>query len=282
MSSRNLSILNNLRRFTSKPSVWDKIPFTRRAGVLVILFNNKWGDLSCILTMRTQELSSFSGHAALPGGKADHSNETALQVGRRETHEEIGISQDDTQLEKQGYKMEHLATLPAYLSRNLLAVRPSIVYLTGVGHDTITDLPHVLEKTYLPSSEVSEVFSAPFEDFLSNRPEWYSGQLVNWGGLKWNQHWFKTIRKRKEVGEVGWYNVWGLTANILIDCARIAYQREPDMAHRKQGCIGDEEIIQGLVDHHNFGKDRIRGESLNLNFEKLFGKQSPLLQMRRS
>lgn len=277
----NRSILNNLRRFAVQESVWNRVPYSRRAGVLLVLYENKWGDLSCILTMRTTQLSSFGGHAALPGGKADFEGESAIAVARRETHEEIGISQDDIELARQGYQIEHLTTLPAYLSRNLLAVRPSVVYLSGVGHDPVTDLPHVLEKAYLPSAEVSEVFSAPFADFLSNRPGWYTGKYANWGGLKWNQHWFKTIRKKKEVGENGWYNVWGLTANILIDAARIAYQQEPMMEHRKPGLIGDEQLIEGLIDRHVLGRERIRGESLHVDFKKLFGKHSPLLQSRQ-
>lgn len=41
-----------------------------------------------------------------------------------------------------------------------------------------------------------------------------------------------------------YYRVWGMTARILVDAARIAYNREPEFDHNKDA--GDEEMITGL------------------------------------
>lgn len=42
----------------------------------MLLFADRWGDLRVVITMRSASLRSFSGHAALPGGKADGVDET--------------------------------------------------------------------------------------------------------------------------------------------------------------------------------------------------------------
>lgn len=40
------------------------------------------------------------------------------------------------------------------------------------------------------------------------------------------------------------YRLWGMTARILVDAARIAYARDPDFEHNSQP--GDEEMITAL------------------------------------
>jgi hypothetical protein len=42
------------------------------------------------------------------------------------------------------------------------------------------------------------------------------------------------------------YKVWGMTARILVDTARIAYGRDPEFTFVKT--IGEEDLIQTLVD----------------------------------
>lgn len=282
MNRASIEALTRLRQFAVQPSVWDKVPWARRAGVLVILYGNKYGDLSTILTMRSKDMTSFAGHAALPGGKVDNVDEDPYQAARRETHEEIGIPNDDEALALKGYKLEHLTTLPAYLSRNLLAVRPSIAYLssTNPGRDHMTDMPSIVDLASVTSPEVREVFSAPLKKFLSANTGWYTGKDANWGGLEWNQHWFKTIRKRKEVGENGWNNLWGMTANMVVDTARIAYDQEPQMVHRKPNHFGDEALIAALHEKGKLGSDRSQDEAIN--FVELFGEDSPLLKTRQA
>lgn len=282
-----MTALARLKGYKAPPSIWDRLHFSRRAAVMAILYKNRYGNLSTILTVRPGHMSSFAGDAALPGGKADFQEESAVEVASRETHEEIGIPRDQSELAKIGYTLEHLTTLPAYLSRNLLAVRPSVAYLHPLdesrGTHHVTDLPSLLENVQLDPAEVHEVFSAQLERFLSSKPDgWYRDVPANWGGLKWNQHTFRLLRRTKKVGEQGWVNVWGLTANMLIDIARIAYSREPDMEHRKPGVYGDESILTGLYEHGVIDKPRERGENVDISFRKLFGRHSPLLDARKA
>ena len=69
--------LNRLRAYKPPPfPIWDTLPARKRAAVLVLLYADRWGDLRVVITMRAASLRSFSGHAALPGGKADSNEET--------------------------------------------------------------------------------------------------------------------------------------------------------------------------------------------------------------
>jgi coenzyme A diphosphatase NUDT7 len=283
MKARAVSALKSLRSVKPFHSVWEELPFSRRAAVLVLLYKDHSGDLASVLTMRSEDLSSFSGHAALPGGKADDAHESPLQVARRETFEEIGFPADDATLASRGYSLEVLATLPAYLSRNLLAVRPTIAFLDRekahpADYNLMADMPRIINVG--ESKEVGEVFSCQLHQFLLNTPGWYVGKPVNWGGLTWNQHWFKAIRKKKEVGEKGWLSVWGLTANILVDTARLAFDTEPAMNHRAKEQLGDEEIIRALADRGKLPEVIDKEADNNLRFNELFGDDSPLLRMR--
>lgn len=69
-----------LKAYRAPPfPLWDRLPASRRAAVLILLYADRRGDLRVVLTMRAANLRSFSGHAAFPGGKADSANETACR-----------------------------------------------------------------------------------------------------------------------------------------------------------------------------------------------------------
>lgn len=69
--------INRLRAYKPPPfPLWDKLPVRMRAAVLILLYADRWGDLRVVITMRAASLRNFSGHAALPGGKADAAEET--------------------------------------------------------------------------------------------------------------------------------------------------------------------------------------------------------------
>jgi peroxisomal coenzyme A diphosphatase NUDT7 len=285
--SRISQALSRLRSYPVKPSIWDEVPFTRRAGVLVLLFANKHNELATVLTLRSSNLTSFSGDAALPGGKADSLDETPYQVARRETCEELGIPFSEEKLERSGYGIQYITTLPAYLSRNLLSVRPVVAFIHPLHPrfqhlDYIRDLPSIINMEKHKSHEVGDVFSVSLHRFLRDTPGWYSSKPVNWGGLMWNQHWYRAIRHTKPVGQTGWYSVWGLTANILLDTAAIAFDTKPPMLHRRDNAVGDEVLLRGLKEHGIMTEARDRKKDNSVVFSEVFGLDSPLLKEREA
>lgn len=106
--TRTKAAIARLRAYKPPPfPLWDKLPVSRRAAVLILLYADRQGDLRVVLTMRAASLRSFSGpsatlpnhfspiflpaherthaltrdfcatgHAAFPGGKADSLEET--------------------------------------------------------------------------------------------------------------------------------------------------------------------------------------------------------------
>jgi coenzyme A diphosphatase NUDT7 len=115
----------------------------------------------------------------------------------------------------------------------------------------------------LDAKEVAAVFSAPFHNFLRDedemkegetvpgeRSDWYSGSWTDWHGGRWRMHNFNVpitnqIVTKPKVREGGLkaiseqledeedagltrYRVWGMTARILVDAARVAYGEEPN------------------------------------------------------
>lgn len=50
------------------------------------------------------------------------------------------------------------------------------------------------------------------------------------------------------------HRVWGMTARILVDAARIAYGRDPEFSFVER--VGDEEMIKNLLDKGELGKEK--------------------------
>lgn len=125
----------------------------------------------------------------------------------------------------------------------------------------------------LDAREVAAVFSAPFYNFLKSTdlppapgetlPEghWYDGNWISWKDYPWRVHNFyvpvnnQTVSKprhhcdqsnlaeklKEEEERDGRFKVWGMTARVLVDAARIGYAEEPEMEHNDN--YGDDDII---------------------------------------
>ncbi|KAL2144414.1 hypothetical protein VTI28DRAFT_9151 [Corynascus sepedonium] len=193
LNAASAAAIARLRAYKPPPfPLWDRLPLSRRAAVLLLLYADRRGDLRVVITMRAASLRSFSGHAALPGGKADTLQETPYQIARREAWEEIGLPLDDTKLPSP-FRIEHLCYLPMNLARTELVVRPCVALLhtgdtpiTNPGPNTsnssssaatatttTTAAPAsptpTVEESLIPrldAKEVAAVFSAPFHNFL--------------------------------------------------------------------------------------------------------------------
>jgi hypothetical protein len=90
---------------------------------------------------------------------------------------------------------------------------------------------------------------------------WYDGSWISWKDVPWRVHNFyvpvnnqRVSRPRRgsaqsnlaerleeEQEREGRFKVWGMTARVLVDAARIAYGEEPEMEHNEG--FGDADII---------------------------------------
>lgn len=263
------------------------MPLSRKAAVLILLFADKAGELRVVVTMRASSLSSYSGQAALPGGKAEK-DETAQQCARREAYEEIGLPIRDDKFPPP-FRIEHLCEMPTNLAKTELVVRPCVAYLHS--YDDKTGMDANVGEQLLPrldAREVAAVFSAPFRNLLhktdlpdeANLPgkpsDWYRGSWTDWHQHRWRMHNFfvpvtnQTVTKPKKTDTqknaadgldgLDRYRVFGMTARILTDAARVAYAQEPDFEHNSH--FGDEDMIGRLRRIGRLGEVRKKGEEL--------------------
>ncbi|KAJ5116017.1 hypothetical protein N7456_000365 [Penicillium angulare] len=101
----------------------------------------------------------------------------------------------------------------------------------------------------------------------SHDSEWYRGSWSSWHNTNWRMHQFfvrannRTVKPsprgkpeqqqavdqlvaQEEAGQVQRYRVFGMTARIIVDAARLAYQEEPEFEHNSH--FGDERLIANL------------------------------------
>lgn len=273
--------LANLRAYVARAavgqgtSVWHRMPVSRRAAVLVLLFLGRSGEWRVVLTRRLSRLRSFPGHVLLPGGKADNGLELAWMVAQREAAEEIGLGLAEELARRFGAVYEPVTELPCYLLRTLLAVRPCVAVMQ-VPPDT-ADLGLVLNP-----GESLGIFLVPLRDFepgtAALEAQLLSHRAVRWGGIPWHLRlvtfardnpaeapWLRGLDDVESGSDSetteGWgnrgmrrnsanmpiYDVWGLTANILHDLNRVMYPRTaPETA---QMVLGEEDLIHALWTH---------------------------------
>ncbi|KAH7328823.1 NUDIX hydrolase domain-like protein [Stachybotrys elegans] len=293
LNSFSAAALARLRSYKPPPlPLWDTLPARRRAAILVLLYADRWGDLRVVITMRAASLRSFSGHAALPGGKADNKNETPYQIARREAHEEIGLPMDDSRIPKP-FRIEQLCNLPPVLARTHLVVTPCVAFLHADRLSPDEPAP-LVEESMIPrldAREVAAVFSAPFYNFLKTedlpaRPgevhppgPWYQGEWISYKDVPWRVHNFyvpvnnqKVSKPRRastqgnlaekleeEEEREGRFRVWGMTGRVLVDAARVAYGEDPEMEHNKS--FGDVDIVLRAAEEGSLGDDKPQKKS---------------------
>ena len=153
----------------------------------------------------------------------------------------------------------------------------------------------------LNATEVAAVFSCPFHRFISPRlehtqadsPIKYRGQWNKWNGVKWRMHSFfipktqvphaksqqdegSTWGNTGDVLEENSYKVWGLTARILIDSARIAYDEDPVFEFNHG--IGEETMLKRLWDRGRLKDDRKHGDRIGRETIENFKKETREIQ----
>lgn len=230
-------------------------PTFKLAAVLVLLYEQA-GGLRVLLTTRSKSLRAHPGQTALPGGKADEEDESLVWTALREANEEVGLPLPPT-----SSNIHFITTLPPFLSASQLLVTPVVVLLSSpipfipslsssltldsssnASPDTLPNpSSHPILTSLTPSlTEVDRIFDHPLEAVLNphlllNKGEsladvgedwpYGAGDVYNpsdvrldaFDGLIYRMHRFRTCASP----------IKGLTADILISVAELAYGRKP-------------------------------------------------------
>lgn len=227
-SRKCLKTLAGYRANSRNPYTTRQYPLSRVAAVLVALFIGRWGDLYVLLSRRADDLKSYAGDTALPGGKREKGDRSPEDTARREALEEIGLPRDKR-------RIPLLCTLEPFLSTNNLIVFPVVVLVTDPAIKPILNTP-----------EVSVLFSHPLRTLVVPPPSFpslYHSQLSasdtspeapipppeqppyhTFNDIKWgepNTH--VRIHKFLTGKEPNVKPLFGLTAAILLRVAIIGY-----------------------------------------------------------
>lgn len=157
----------------------------RRAAVLVPIIEH--AEPTVLLTLRSAALSSHAGQVAFPGGRIED-GETAEAAALREAAEEVGLD----------------PRLPVVVGR-----LPDLV--TGTGFLVTPVVARVAPPLLLrpDPAEVQEAFELPLAVVLD--PEAPRRDSGAWGGVR-REYW---------VWPHARHRIWGATAAILVDLARV-------------------------------------------------------------
>jgi 8-oxo-dGTP pyrophosphatase MutT (NUDIX family) len=135
-----------------------------------------------LLTVRTASMSRHAGQIALPGGRIDASDGTAVAAALREAHEEIGLGAD---------YITPLAELETYRTGTGFAVTP-VMAIVSPGFSLT-----------LQASEVADAFEVPLA-FLMD-PANHQRHSRMWNGVE--RHFYAIAYQNRYI--------WGVTAGIL-------------------------------------------------------------------
>jgi 8-oxo-dGTP pyrophosphatase MutT (NUDIX family) len=155
----------------------------RRAGVLVLLYPRD-GDLSLVLTRRTDEVDTHRGQISLPGGSMDP-GEDAASAALREAWEELAV--DTTHVEVLG------ELSPLYIPPSSFCIYPVVA--------------HAAERpNFVPNAgEVAEVLEVSLAHLLDPATR---GEEI------WP---IRGADVRVPFYRVGHHKVWGATAMVLCE-----------------------------------------------------------------
>ncbi|KAL1745420.1 NUDIX hydrolase domain-like protein [Schizophyllum fasciatum] len=199
-------------------------PASKLAAVLVLLFERD-GELHVLLTTRAKTLRTHAGQTALPGGRADPTDATLVHTALREAHEEVRLPLPTPHVHP-------ICLLGPFVSAHHLIVTPVVALLDDVG---------VLGTLHASADEVAHIFTHPLHAVLDpgrmhTRPlvpkgseHWPYGEdyhtytddalsaFPDLRGLFYRYHRFRSAASP----------VSGLTADVLIKTATIAYDETP-------------------------------------------------------
>ena len=158
-----------------------KLGSPRQGGVLVLLYPQK-GQLTFVLTRRTETLGNHRGQISLPGGRQEP-GETLVETALREAHEELGVDLASCRL------LGKLASL--YIPPSDFEIHPYVAYCAS--------RPNLVPNP----AEVAELLKVPLDCLLD--PAVYR-----------NEEWIiRGLPVEVPYYLLGGYQVWGATAMVL-------------------------------------------------------------------
>ena len=155
----------------------------RVAAVMILLYENEFGDIEFPITMRVSYDGAHSNQFSLPGGQFEESDISLDQTAIRETVEELGVFDEDIEVIKQ-------------LSEIFIPPSNFLVYpFIGVHHGQPNFIPEEAEVEYVIPLDLEAFLDAEPESFVKE----FSGHKVDIPGYN--------------IGDEEY--IWGATAMIL-------------------------------------------------------------------
>lgn len=171
------------------------------AGILVPVTNNHQQP-ELIFTLRSANLKTHRGQVSFPGGRRDLTDTSLEATALRESHEEIGLPPEHVHV---------IAPLSQVMSRYGILVTPYV----GVVPE---DYPLVANP-----AEIESIFQVPIDFFLEDQRE-------RTDALSFLNHTFYVPCYRWER-----YQIWGLSAVVLVDFLNAVYDVGIDLLEPPQG-----------------------------------------------
>lgn len=183
------------QRFRSPPAWQPEIRTDGRIGnrppafasVLVPLVQR--GELTVLLTRRTDHLTDHAGQISFPGGRAEPEDADAVATALREAREEIGLSPEHVQV---------IGKMPTYTTVTGFVVTPVVA---------LVDASMTLQADPF---EVAEMFEVPLA-FLMN-PAHHRHHAIDVAGVRRE---FLSMPWHGHDAEAPPYFIWGATAAML-------------------------------------------------------------------
>lgn len=163
----------------------------RRGGVLVLLYpDDQGGELTVVLTRRTDNMANHRGQISFPGGSVDPADASTAHTALREACEEIGVCASDVRL---------LGELtPLYIPPSNFRIYPHVAY--AARRPLFNPQP----------TEVAELLEAPLRHFMDDRAVGEEQRIVMGQPM------------RIPYFLVHGHKVWGATAMVLAELAAVA------------------------------------------------------------
>jgi 8-oxo-dGTP pyrophosphatase MutT (NUDIX family) len=155
-----------------------------------------------IFTRRASHLNSHAGQVAFPGGKQDPEDRDLLETALRESEEEIALSRD---------LVTPIGQLSQVLSHQGILVTPFVA-----------KVPTSLELK-VNEDELDAIFNVPLSFFRDTPP-------ARFDCIKRGQH--QIYLPSYDYQE---YEIWGLSAWMLVELMNLLFDRKIDCFSRPQG-----------------------------------------------